>query len=337
MSTIKHTIISWDCSFRNFFHLIDGILDQDYDLSQVEIIYVEQKTREFADAYNHKIGLRSLGDRLDKWDTEAPALKVFYLNEDESDLYHLGRAVNKGLSEASGSIVSVMDGDLLMPRDFLCRLDSFFEEGGRVANVFRVSATGPVGVSVENWTNGTIDYDACFSVCKSKNEPVPTTHINKGPMISARVEDWKSINGYDTHRIWSTGLSRLGQDVDSRLCLATNTKSMCLPDVRAVHPYHPTGFSRKTLDSRRILSLQEDLISWCVESREVDWEKRMPVCDKLARRNKLLIERLHGATLGRPDKGFFAPNTIFGKSAFVSNLYMQWRRFARQIPAKYRV
>lgn len=337
MSTIKHTIISWDCSFRNFFHLIDGILQQDFDLSQVEIIYVEQKTREFADAYNHKMGLRSLGDRLDKWDTEAPTLKVFYLDEAESDLYHLGRAVNKGLSEARGSIISVMDGDLLLPKNFLYSLESYMESGGRIANLHRVSASGPVGVCIEDWTKGIIDYSACLEICPKRYDPVPVVNANKGPMISARAEDWEKIGGYDTHLIWSTGLSRLGQDVDKRLCIATGTQSRSLRDAVAVHPYHPTGFSRSTLDSFRLLALQEDLILWSEQNNEACLETRTPITKRIFERNRGMVQRMHASSLGRPDKGFAKSSVAIGNSESLCKYYAQWRRVAKRIPVKYRI
>lgn len=309
---------------------------QDYDLSNVEIIYVEQKTREFADAYNHKVGLKSLGDRQDEWNTQAPALKVIYLNEVEGELYHLGRSVNRGLKEARGEIISVMDGDLLLPSNFLKSLDNYFETGGRVANVHRLMASGPVGVGMEDWTEGTIDYDVCREMCPKRNEPIPDICINKGPMISALAQDWKKIGGYDTHLIWSTGLSRLGQDVDQRLCIATGTQSRPLPDAVSVHPYHPTGFSRSSLDSLRLLATQEDLLFWAIQNNEISWEKRTPVTERLFKRNQGMIARMHQSKLGRPDKGFFASSAALGNSEVLGKYFNKWRRVARKIPVKYR-
>ena len=113
-----HSIICWDCSFRNFFNTIDGLFSQDYDSNEFEIIFIEQRSRAIADNFNYSLGLKSLWDRYTEVQDDLK-IRVHYLNDPEENPYHLGRSVNYGLSLAEGRIVSIMDGDLLLPKDFL--------------------------------------------------------------------------------------------------------------------------------------------------------------------------------------------------------------------------
>ena len=75
---MKHSIISWDCSYRNFFHLIDSLNQQNYDKNEFEIIYVEQRDQNTADFYNHKLGLKALSDKANEYKNKLN-LKVIYL------------------------------------------------------------------------------------------------------------------------------------------------------------------------------------------------------------------------------------------------------------------
>ena len=62
---MHHTFIAWDCCFRNCFHLVKALADQDYPKDQYELIYVEQHSREASDSFNHSLGLPSLKDTVD--------------------------------------------------------------------------------------------------------------------------------------------------------------------------------------------------------------------------------------------------------------------------------
>lgn len=287
---MKHTIISWDCSFRNFFHLIDAMLIQEYSKDKFELIYVEQRNKETANLYNHKIGLKSLEDRYNET-MDLMNIKVIYLNDDTDTPYHLGKCINKGIEEAKGNIISVMDGDLLLPTYFLEELDNAHKTRG-VYNLYRKMATKPVGVDVTNWTEGIIDFEKCLEVCSNKNKQIPIRVSNKGPMISARKEHWLSVGGYDNHIIWSTGLSRLGQDVTTRLEIMLGKESVALQNVFAVHPYHPTGFRRATYKSTKLLSLQQKLIDWAKENKVYKWQKRKKYTKKIYLQNKLFIDKM---------------------------------------------
>lgn len=289
---MNHTIICWDCSYRNFFHTIDGLLNQDYDREKFEVIYVEQRSRKFADDFNHRLGLKSLWDRYEEV-RNLIDIKVIYLDDPSKVPYHLGKTVNKGLNLATGRIVSVMDGDMLMPSDFLKKLELYHEEqGDAVVNLVRHMASRPVGVDKDNWTKAEINFESCLQECPDRGNAIPRKVINKGPMISARLSYWQEVEGYDEHFIWSTGLTRLGQDVTTRLELLVGVSSVALPNSFAVHPWHPEGLRRFTFESQKMLSLHNQLIRWAKSKNVHSRLARKKYTDKLYNQNKQFVDSM---------------------------------------------
>lgn len=265
---MKHTIISWDCSFRNFFHLIPSLAKQEYNKDEFEVIYVEQRTREQSNKFNHQFGLESLWDIHNKY-KDIINIKVIYLNEDMKACYHLSKCNNVGIANAKGQIVSIMDGDLLVQSDFLKKLDKAHDKKSSVFNLVRYSSQYPIGVKYyKDWMKSEVGFDLCLKACSAKVTPVPDNFIcgNKGPLISAKKEAFRAIDGYDESIIFSTSSSVAGADVCSRLEIFLNTKSTAVPNAFCVHPWHPHGYASKYRKSNRdvkfYLDLQRLLIQW---------------------------------------------------------------------------
>jgi hypothetical protein len=298
---MKHTIISWDCSFRNFFHLIDALLVQDYSHGDFELIYVEQRERQVADEFNDQLGLKSLWDRYEEV-REKLQIKVIYLGKDLREPYHLGKCNNEGLRIAKGEIISVMDGDQLLPRDFLTKLDECHWRNSRaVVNIHRKSAIYPVGVkNFKDWPNAIIDYKECLKACPDRFTKMSKRVNNMGPMISARREFWHAIGGYDESQIWGTVLSKSGLDVNTRLEIATGSSSEALLDVFAVHPWHPIGGGSLRTDEQTkcFFALQEVLINWSKDNNEISINKRTPVARNLEKENRVFISKMMDVQAG---------------------------------------
>jgi hypothetical protein len=286
---MRHTFISWDCSFRNFHHLIDALACQDYDLNQVELLYIEQRTKAHADAYNHSAGLPSLNDRA--VNEFHPFLKVIHMDDPLDRPYHLGRILNTGIQVARGEIITIMDGDMLLPKDFLKELDKVHEGKPAVANVERKMCPHPVESTLENWQKGVFEYEPCLGICRNPSH-IPDYVTNKGPMISAPMDAFGQAGGYDEHVMFATGLTRAGQDMNARLEVATGSKSVVVNRV-AVHPFHPQGFSRKTLDAVRVLQLHASIINWTRKHKIINWGDRRAHLDSLYEKNKALFRRVH--------------------------------------------
>ena len=293
---MKHSIVSWDCTYRNFFHLIDGLLAQDYSRDEFELIYVEQRSREFADAYNHAVGLKSLYDRYEEVKDQMN-ITVLYLDEDAStEPYHLGKSNNAGIAAAKGDIISVMDGDQLLPSDFLTRLQHHHAQNpSQVFNIYRKMGAYPVGVdSYANWTQARPTYETALATCPERYITLPTEPKNFGPMISAPAELWRQAGGYDTHSMWSTALSKLGGDANERLSIAAGKPSQLIQDMFVVHPWHPIGVGamRKSGVAEKYFGLQDQLTKWSQQHNSPAVEARQELTQQLFDDNQEFVREL---------------------------------------------
>ncbi len=277
---VKHSIILWDCCYRNFFHLTGSLAVQDFPRDAYEIIWVEQRSRAESDHFNHRLGLKSLGDTVAQHAGNCQA-RVLYLNQPASQPYHLGMAVNAGIRAASGDLLTSMDGDMLVRADFLACLTRAHDELGCVLNLERRRAAHAVGVAPERWTEGVIDFDRCLAASPQAGNPIPGTVKNKGPCISAPCAWWEAVDGYDEHDLWSTGISRAGQDVNARLDLFAGRPARALPGQVAVHPWHPHGLDRNGDAENIVFAAQKRLIDWSREHREPTLPPRRPLLDEV--------------------------------------------------------
>lgn len=120
--------------------------------------------------------------------------------------------------------------------------------------------------------------------CLEHDVPLPVRVRNKGPLISAKRSIWEKTAGFDEHDVWSTGLSRTGQDLVCRMELITQTPSFALSDQFSVHPWHPEGFSRSTSQSTVILESHLLLSRWAIINNEPDWKNRLVQDENILRR-----------------------------------------------------
>jgi hypothetical protein len=299
-TALLHSIVLWDCAFREFFHTLDSLATQTVDRNSYEVLVVEQRSKDLSESRIHELGLRSLQDRAKELESRVN-LRVIYLEQPVTTPYHLGRAVNAGLAECEGDIISVMDGDLLLPQHFLASLSNFHSTSpGSVANLFRRMAERPAGVPKSDWTNQDFEFERVLEECADRNDGIPSTVSNKGPLISAERGIWEVVGGYDEHLIWSTGLSRLGQDVNTRMEVCTNRPSSTLDDCFAVHPWHPMGFTRSSLRSSKLLGLQQGLIEWSRKNQYPGWRERLPVAETVYQRNKSFVDAMITSHLADP-------------------------------------
>lgn len=290
---MTHSIISWDCSYRNFFHLVYALVNQNYPKDDFELIYVEQRSEELASKYNHRLGLKSLRDVYNEVKDKIN-IKIIYLNDPLETPYHNGRCINAGLQEARGEIISVMDGDQLLEPSFLAKLTEYHRDHPRaVVNLFRKTAKYPVGVNFwRNWIKGRVDFSKCLFATLTKYTPVPKKVGNKAPMISASRKWWERIKGCDPHFVWSTALSKFGGDITARLEIATGTESVALPTTFSVHPWHPIGkgvlYFRK--EGSLLSRIQDALIEWSRKYKEPDYEKRISFANALYLKHKAIVD-----------------------------------------------
>lgn len=297
---MKHTIISWDCSYRNFFHLIPSLSQQDFDPNFFEIIYVEQRSKKFSDQYNHKLGLKSLNDIAEEY-SDKINVKICYLNEEIQEPYHLGRCVNKGLELANGEIISVMDGDTLVPPNFLTRLTEEHDKQICILNLYRHLSAHPAGViSFSDWKKAEISLSKCIETCFTKYSKITNKYANCGPMISARKEFWDIIEGYDENPFWATSASTLGVDVTRRLEIASDVNRKILQSSYCIHPWHPIGYAKTVRKEqndlfKKYLNIQNNCTQWSIEKKNPSLKSRNIYAKKQYELNQEFIHSIFQA------------------------------------------
>ncbi len=283
----KHTIISWDSTFRNFFHLLPSLANLEWGRDRLEVIFVEQRSAATAAAYAAAEGCKTVAqvsaevaDRLD--------VKVVHLDEDDA-AYHPGHLLNAGLARATGDIVSTMDADILVPRQFLRVLDELHKRGQRVFTMHRPMAVSPCGTTAADWKNQIIDYDLVRNLAPQAFQPIQAVVPNKAPLLSTRRENWEAIGGYDEHRLFSTAYTLFGRDVSLRFRLLLGDVELPMP-MFAIHPWHPTEVNRSVNKIGVLYTAQEGLMTWSEARRVWDVRARRAVADHLYASNRDLVE-----------------------------------------------
>jgi hypothetical protein len=283
----KHTIISWDSTFRNFFHLLKSLAELEWGRDRLQVIFVEQRSAATAAAYAEAEGCKTVAevaaevaDRLD--------VTVVYLHEDDA-AYHPGRLLNAGLSRATGDIVSTMDADILVPRQFLRVLDELHKRGPRVVTMHRPAAAFPCGTTKADWKNQIIDYELVRNLSPEAFQPLAAAVNNKAPLLSTRRENWEAIGGYDEHRLFSTAYTMFGRDVSLRFRLLLGDVELPMPMV-CIHPWHPTEVNRSDKKVGVLFAAQQGLMKWAEERGLYDVRARQAVADQLYADNRQLVE-----------------------------------------------
>lgn len=294
---MKHSIISWDSSFRNFFHLIPSLACQDFNKDQFEVIYVEQRSQEVADRYNHNLGLRSLSDLKTEYGDKLN-IRIIYLNNSTDIPYHLGKCVNAGLRVAQGEFINIMDGDTLVPNNFLQILTNEQEKEHQIFNLFRHMAEHPVDVtSFSEWKSATVSINKCLNASFTKYSKLPKHYSNCGPLISASRDFWTEIGGYDESDFWATSASTLGGDANRRLELVSGKRSLRLPDCFCVHPWHPIGYARKSRKDKVQLfkdyvAIQYNSSNWSIANKLANEKDRRVYNNSLSKKYESLINQV---------------------------------------------
>jgi hypothetical protein len=289
MASLRHSIICWDSCFRNFFHLLGSLAEQDYDLSSVEVVFVEQRSRERAAAWAARHGVApveqvagALSARLN--------VRIYHLNQDAAQPYHPGALLNFGLRKARGEILSTMDVDTLVPPIFLTMLDQAHAVRPRVVNMHRYMADRPCGVGVEAWTRQTVDYWKVLALCSDVQHRIPLRATNYAPLLSAHRDHWRDIGWYDDHVLFSTPYTLFGRDVATRLVILLGDVEHVLP-IACVHPWHPTSVCREKEIFQGLYQAQTRLIEWSQQNRAPHAQVRRTLADEIHQQQRGEIER----------------------------------------------
>ncbi|MEQ9459618.1 MAG: glycosyltransferase [Phycisphaeraceae bacterium] len=200
-----------DGGFREQFHAIDFMAAQDLPHEDVELLWVEYGGAIHTDLQN----------RL----SQHPNFRAITLGR--NDTYHASRCFNRGITEARGEVLVIIDADVIVEPDFLSRL---WQDHQRTDNLavycYRYN-------EAREDHREQVDIEHLRSVCTITN---PSNH---GACLSIRKKHLLAINGYDTHPIFATGFHANCLDVYTRL-KAQGVMARWNPDIKLFHPWHPS-------------------------------------------------------------------------------------------------
>jgi hypothetical protein len=263
------SVITWDASFRDYFHSVDYFCSQDYPRDKFEFIWV--------DFYNNQNPV--LLEKIRKY----PNARLLNLNNEASAKWHLGRCINEGVRQSSGEVLVIPDGDIVVDRDFLSYVWESHRHKDDLAMYFR-RYDEPQDKSFERSRE---DFYHLTQTSRLDNA------TNYGGCLTLRRCNFEKIRGYETHFAFA-GPGMIGFETYVRLKnLGLSIK--WAKDRRIYHPWHENtlgaGFSEEKKNKMQILKWARGLYpwlrpafieqSWIVFSRELalSYEANEEECD----------------------------------------------------------
>jgi len=206
---VKISIVTWDCNFREKLHTIDFFCNQTISSDEYEFIWV--------DFYNSS-------DAVRKKISDYPQAKLIELGNPPSQLWNLGRCINAGVSESSGEILVLPDGDIAVESDFLSTVLKKHDGEKRPHVIYYRRWDEPRDEHVAG-----CDIDHLKKVCKLFNP------LNYAGCYSVARSGFDLVGGYDEHEAYS-GPGMSGREIYMRY------RNAGLPiewtDVKVFHPWH---------------------------------------------------------------------------------------------------
>jgi len=249
---ITVSVITWDASFREYFHIVDSFGKMDYPKSHYEFIWVDFYRNE-----NPKL--------LEKISGYSNA-RVLNLNNDSSSKWHLGQCINAGITEARGNIIVIPDGDIIAPPNILSTIDKEHERSDDLVLYFRRFDEPADRHDPQKSYDLFYLMDAC----------VLTNPTNYGGLISIRKNNMLQVNNYEEDDVFSgPGINAM----ELYVRLRNRGLKIQWHDEKIYHPYHQsTGFSPPDKNLMNMLAPQYPWImpyagikqSWVLHSRQQD-------------------------------------------------------------------
>ena len=219
---MKISIITWDASFRENFHTVDSFGQQEYPKDDYEFFW--------CDYYSAQNPV--LIEKVNKY----PQSSIVNLGNPVSEQWHLGKTINKGISQSKGDILIIPDGDIMVPKNFLSKVEEIFNSSSENLVVYFRRWDEPANKHGEE--SYTIDY--LSDVCQLKNI------TNYGGGFAIRRNVFEDIGFYEEHEVFSgPGANGLEQYMRFR----NRGLAIMWSDIKIYHPYHSfTGSSDKKND-----------------------------------------------------------------------------------------
>ncbi|WP_428386626.1 glycosyltransferase [Mucisphaera sp.] len=200
-----------DGGFRERFESIDYLANQDLPREDYELIWVEHGSQIHDD----------LQGRLD----HQPNFRAITLGR--SGTYHASYCFNRGITEARGDILVIIDADVITEPCFLSQILEAHRDQPRLA------------LYCYRYNEAKEDHRDEVDINHLKRVTSITNPSNHGACLSIRKTWIEQINGYDQHPIFATGFHANCLDVYTRLKVLGIPVSWH-PEIRLYHPWHPS-------------------------------------------------------------------------------------------------
>lgn len=248
---MKISVITWDASFREKFHTVDAFCNQNFPKDKFEFLW--------CDFYEAKAPVL-----LKKISTYNNA-KIINLKNTSITNWHLGKTINEGIKNATGDIIVIPDGDIIVDEEFLQNIENKFANTKRDLVIYFRRWDEPENKSCESSYN-----------IKYLKENTQLYHpTNYGGCFAIKKNTFKNIGYYEEHKIFSgPGANGLEQYIRFR----NYGLAIMWDEKKIFHPFHSfTGSSdkrsSKLKEAEKIipwLSSYNGLEqSWVIKSREL--------------------------------------------------------------------
>lgn len=255
MTTTKRvSIIMVDGSFRESFHAVDYFAQQAFPADDYELIWVEYYDRVHPD----------LAAKLAAY-PHARSLILGRTGE-----YHSSYCFNGGLQAATGELILIPDGDLVVEPHFLQTVWEEHQTNDKLVMYIR-RYNEPQAEHRDDWT---LDH--------LKRVSRLTNPMNHGACLTVRKKWLLAINGYEQHPIFSTGFHSNDKDIYMRLS-TLGLPVMWHPSLRLYHPWHPaTSAFAPQYDMQRYLTRYRAMNEQTLAFEGIDPQKNVPMPAEVA-------------------------------------------------------
>ncbi len=221
---IKISIVMVDGGFRENVFGAQYFSQQDFPHEQYEVIWVD-----YYNTINKEVELNS---------------RVRSITLNKTGIYHSSYCFNRGISDARGEVVVIVDGDQIVPPDFLQRVWECHKYLDKLV---------VYGYRYDEIRNGSLQ---SFDLQELKTKCVLKNAFNYGSCLTVRKKWLIEMNGYELHQIFQSGFHANGLYMYSRF----KNMGMAIqwePSLRLYHPWHP-----HTLATAWEYNPQHKIIQW---------------------------------------------------------------------------
>ncbi len=207
---LRTSVILFDGGFRESFHSLDFLADQDLPADRWEAIWVDWRDQVDPEVLRHE------------W--------VQKLCLGCTPPYHIGCMVNAAVREASGDLLVIMDADVAMHPGFLSEVTALHESQPDLV------------MHVKRWDQAEchrdlpVDMETLVTTCG------PVNQTNYGGCCSVEREWFEKVNGYTESSEFSNQ-SGVAMEFHHRL-MNHGLSHMWHPTLKLYHPWHPHGDDR---------------------------------------------------------------------------------------------